>query len=104
MVMGRNHVTNRFAGKAFLDRLHHRRGARLIERSFDGDKMVAHLDHDRSMRSAGDFVHAIGELEPLDVRRPAEVLVAHISRHAPQDPLRSDRRGIRRLIADRFGD
>ena len=95
-----NHVANRFAGKPFFDGLDDRRGARLVERAFDGDQMIAHLDDDRRVGTTADLVHAIGELSPFDRGRTAEILVAHVARHAAQYPLRSDRGNVGLLIAN----
>ena len=44
MMMGRDGVTDGLAGEPLLDRLDHGRGAGLVQRPFDGDQMIAHLD------------------------------------------------------------
>ena len=52
MMMGRNCVTDRFAGESLFDRLDHGRGAGFIKRPFNGDQMITHLDQDRRMGAA----------------------------------------------------
>ena len=66
MMMGRNCVTDRFAGESLFDRLDHGRGTGFIKRPFNGDQMITHLDQDRRMGAALNLVHAGSELDPLD--------------------------------------
>ena len=119
MMMGRDGVTDGLAGEPLLDRLDHGRGAGLVQRPFDGDQMIAHLDQDRRMGAALNLVHAGRELEPFDYRLAAHILIADVARDAAQNPLGCDRRGVgffapdglrdgediageRRVVADRF--
>ena len=68
VVVGRNDVADRFRGKFFLNRFHHRRGAGFIKRPFDGDQMIAHFDDDGGVADPLDFVYAVGQAIPFDGR------------------------------------
>ena len=94
MMMRRDRVADRLSGESLFDRLDHGRGAGLVQRPFDSDQIIAHLDQDRRMGAALNLVHAGSELHPFDHGRAAHILITDVAGDAAQNPLRCDRLGV----------